>query len=235
MHPHELRLGEVGGRLCQGRDRVPGGVDVAAPERELRQAGLPVQARAAGVPPARRWDGLRRAVPVTEVVPELRDRELQPVGRPPIVCVRGLEPLERSLECLLGSAGEVEHVGDVDPGAALLHLEALLASDLERLAQVGHAWIDVAALTEGRAERVQGDRLGLAVADRARHAERLTCALCRLGEARLHHPASRELGQELRALGARLVRQEGESLAQRLERIVLAVLAPERLADPLLD
>ena len=174
-------------------------------------------------------------VPVAQVESELRDRELQPIGRSPVLGIRRLEPLERSLEGLVRAAREVEDVRDVDPGAALLHLETLLASDLERLAQVGHALVDLAALAEGRAERIESDRLGLAVAHRARHAERLARGLGRLGKARLHHAASRELGEQLRARGARLVRQQREPLAQRLERVVLPVLAPERLAEPLLD
>ena len=107
--------------------------------------------------------------------------------------------------------------------------------DRERLAQVLDARVGVAAVAERRAERVQRDRLGLRGGPR-RGRPRAPRGRTRLGldEARLEHAPLRELGQQRRALGALLVaRQQAQPVAQHVDRRVLLVLAPERLAEPL--
>ena len=177
-----------------------------------------------------------RLVPVPELKAVIRDGEAQPVRGAPGAREPGLEALPSHGESLLGASGKAEDVGDVDPRPALLHREVLLACNRERLAKVLDSRVGVAKLTYRRSQRVQSDRLGLPVADRACDRDRLAGALLGLRKAPLDHAPLRELGQQLGSLGALLaLGKQIQPLAHGLDRGVVLVLTPQRLAQPFVE
>ncbi len=130
------------------------------------------------------------------------------------------------------AAGEVQQVTEVDPGGALLEYEPFSACDLERLTQVLDPAVEVAAAPDGYAEGVEGDGLGLSVAHGLRHRQGLARHSLSLREARLQHRLLRLGPEQTRTLRALLaLRQQRERAVEHLDRLVLAMEVPERVAQ----
>jgi len=204
---------------------------VAAAERELRAAQVEVDEQAAGRAHAHVAQNRLRHVPFARLDRELRAQDEQPevVG-----AQLELEAFVGDRPRLAQPAGQVQRVGEVDVGRALLPERAAVLGQRERLAQRRRALVDVAESHERAPERVERAGAQLLVAERIGHRERLARDGDRVDELASQHEGLRARVEQRAALRRDLAgRQQRQRVLAGGQRLLAAAEVPLRVVQRL--